>query len=1075
MKRRQPAVYLQVLGLLCAVALLLWLFSRAQAVNPAVHNQVVGDLRELQARDIELGENALRLHFHLEANYDRMVAITQRMRALTETLQAHQQAGRLPDTPDILAALQGLRQRLADKEDAAEQFKSNNAVLKNSLGYLPRVVAVLQAEMPRSDAAVYNSFGHLLREALLLSVNPGSQALDRLREAAARIGAELPALPPDVQRTARRAQRHAEILVELEPQTEKLLAALSSPDANLMGSDLERAYLNHYQQHQHAATRYRLLLLAGAILALSTAAWLFARNRQKGQQLAAALAQIGNQQQALDEHAIVSVTDVRGNIVAVNDRFLRISGYEERELLGQNHRMISSGLHDKAFFVELWRTIAHGQVWHGQVANRRKNGEIYWVEATVVPFMDEAGKPYQYVSVRTDITAQKALEAEIDAQRRLLQNVMDTLGEGVYTLDLEGRCTYLNPEAERLLGWSADELRGRVLCELLCPDTADPSAREGQAVLRSTARGETFRSDSGRFRRKDGSSFPVSMVAAPLSDGRQQVGVVAAFQDISERKRAEASLLRAKEAAESSNKAKSEFLAVMSHEIRTPMNGIIGMTELALDTPLSARQREFLDEVKASADALLVIINDILDFSKVEAGKLQLECVPFGLRALLASCQCALALRAAQKGLALVCEVAPEVPDTVMGDPVRLRQVLTNLLGNAIKFSEHGEVALRVRCLDAPAEPAEPNRVRLQVCVEDQGIGIAPEHQAHIFGAFTQADASTTRRYGGTGLGLSISRRLVQAMGGQLGVHSVLGQGSRFSFDLSLRVADDAAGPASGLWPDVSTNAPAAQLDRPLRILLAEDNPVNQKLALSLLRKWGHTVTVVSDGAQALARSGAESFDVILMDLQMPVMGGIEATRLIRQRESGRGGRLKIVAMTANALSEDRQRCLEAGMDEHVAKPLRPEHLRAVLRALPELAGASAPGGAGSTGGAAPDATTARPYLPAFDPEALLAQAEPWVIEAIGEAFVADAPRLMAEVAAAVQARDAPALLRGAHTLRGLFGEFGAEPLRALATRLESLASQGDWAGAEAVAGQLDAGTQALAGALRQQAQPTTG
>ncbi|MBK7612904.1 MAG: response regulator [Burkholderiales bacterium] len=1187
----------QVLALLAAGLVLLWLFRNAQTVDPEAHNQVVVDLRELQARDLELGENALRLHFRLEANYDRIVAVGARMRELAAALDAHQSAGRMPDTPAVGAELQMLQDRLARKGLEVEQFKSNNAVLKNSLAYLPRLTQALQAEVPREPPAAHDAIAQLLREALLVSVNPGRQTLDELQHGIAKLEALLPDLPPPARQTARLALVHARILVNIEPQTGALLARLSAPDGELIGASLEAAYLDDYRKRQHSAARYRLLLLAAAVVTLSLAAWLFWHNQQKSRQLAAALARIGNQQTALDEHAIVSVTNVRGDIIAVNQKFVDISGYGREELLGQNHRMVSSGLHEREFFVDLWRTVAGGRVWHGQVVNRRKNGELYWVEATVVPFMDESGKPEQYVSVRTDITALKTLERAMDAQRQLLQNVMDTLGEGVYTLDAQGHCTYLNPEAERLLGWTTEELRGRRLHDVVHGHHPDGSevAADDCPIHAATRSGQTFRGEDEHFMRRDGSLFPVSVVAAPLHDGQQVVGVVASFQDISSRKLAEETLLRAKEAAEASNRAKSEFLAVMSHEIRTPMNGIIGMTDLALDTELDAEQRDYLQVVKGSADSLLVIINDILDFSKVEAGKLVIERVPFDLRALVVETLRALQLRATEKGLELVYDIDPALPENLLGDPVRLRQVLTNLLGNAIKFSDLGEVTVRMTQIEQ-----RDGQVLLRCAVIDHGIGIAPAQQAHIFEAFTQADASTTRKYGGTGLGLTISSRLVRAMGGRLEVQSTPGQGSSFGFEIRfplgsaaleagpdtvlasrrVLVVDDNAvnrrllqqllpkwgleveacdGAAAALGclerardeqrpyalllldammpgvdgfetarrlqerPDLRADAVMLMLSsaglrgdaqrcreagiagyltkpidpvelkralkaalqgnagsvlvtraslaghaptRRLHILLAEDNPINQKLALTLLEKWGHEVEVVPDGAAAVDRCALQAYDVVLMDLQMPGMGGIEATCRIREREAGGTRHQRIVAMTANAMQEDRQRCLAAGMDDYLSKPLQPEQLRERLSALD---GPPEPGHADVRPAAVGAATSAASFeLADYEAAAALATAEDWVIEAIGEAFLADCDGLLAEVADALEAHDADRLGRGAHTLRGLYGSFQAKPLETLAACIETQGAAADFAGAAQNIAPLAAGTAGLVAALRE-------
>ena len=735
----------------------------------------------------------------------------------------------------------------------------------------------------------------------------------------------------------------------------------------------------------------------------------------------------------------------------------------------------------------------------------------------------------------------------------------------------DGYFKRLNPAWERTLGFTREELLSRPWVEFIHPDDRTSSATQASNL----ERGQDVISFENRYLCRDGSYRWLLWTATFDVDGRR---IYAIGRDVTERRRAQeaqeenaARLVQlvkelevARRRAEDAARVKADFLANMSHEIRTPMNAVMGMTDLALATQLSAEQRGYLATVKVSAKALLELVDDILDLSKIEAGKLELDRVELDVRETVEDAIRVLAVRAGEKGLELACRISPAVPRRLFGDPGRLRQVVVNLVGNAIKFTDRGEVVL-----DADVFSEDEDEVRIHFSVRDTGIGVPADKRSHIFDSFTQADTSTTRRFGGSGLGLAISTQLVEMMGGTLGVESEVGRGSTFSFtarferphdeadvappapdvqlaglpvlvvddnatnrtilsemmtnwkmqptaaasgDEALRVMREAfsaglpfkllvtdgqmpemdgfmlaeavkkdpalkevpmilltsAGrPGDGarcrrlgiagfltkpvkqsdlldtmatvlggetLWASREV-APPRVASRPLRILLAEDNPVNQQVAARLLEKRGHRVVIVGDG-RAAVEAVKDAFDVVLMDVQMPELDGLQATAAIRARERARGGHVPIVAMTAHAMEGDRERCLAAGMDGYVTKPVEADRL---FEAVETAAGT-------------------------FDPRAAVARfgGDGKLLRELIDLFLADCPRMVADVKSAIDAQDAEALRQAAHALKGSVANFAAGSAVDAARRLERMGKDGDLSGATAAFGELDAALDAF-------------
>ena len=627
------------------------------------------------------------------------------------------------------------------------------------------------------------------------------------------------------------------------------------------------------------------------------------------------------------------------------------------------------------------------------------------------------------------------------ALRAQYQELFENANDVVVTCDGTGRLLAINRAGQHVTGYTRRSAIGMPLRDLVAPE-AQARFDEQFAQSLASSQGGTFEVD---LVRSDGSRVTIEFDAHAISPQGDTTGVQAIGRDVSARKRTAVELERAKNAAESANRAKSEFVANISHEVRTPLNGIIGMSELLLASKMSDEQRQYLNLMRTSADALLHVINDVLDLSKIESGHFELAPAPFELVHRLDTVLEPLAVMARRKNLTFDVSIAPELPAVVSGDADRLGQVLTNLVGNAIKFTHEGSIHVTAAAaMPAAGDPLGTCRVTFSIV--DTGIGIPEDQHALIFEAFTQGDGSTSRRYGGTGLGLAIVTSLVRQMGGSLEMTSSPGQGSTFSVSLPfLRAARASLTPeppdslARLLGPAAATKSEWAstRTSRPIEILLVEDNPVNQRLALEILSRRGHRVTVADNGLQALEHLTGRTFDVVLMDVQMPEMNGLEATRAIREIECGTGRHVPIVAMTAHAMSGDRERCLEAGMDDYLTKPIRAEALVTYVERL-TMSENTKP------------SIEQRSPAPAPSDQVLDLQealdrvdGDRELLSEIAGLFLADADEMMDVVRKAVEAKDGPALHRAAHRLKGSVVTFAAAPAADAALVLELLGRDG--------------------------------
>jgi len=745
---------------------------------------------------------------------------------------------------------------------------------------------------------------------------------------------------------------------------------------------------------------------------------------------------------------VIFQIDGRGNWTFLNPAWKLLTGFDVAESLGKPFVAYVEAEDRGTFTEQLVRLIAERkEAYHGELRYVTAVGQVRWVEAHAQLTYDADGAFAGAFGVLNDISERKFAEEELQRQRDFALQIMNNMAQGLTVTGPNGAFEYVNPAFAAMLGYTPEAMIGTQPEDYTLPEDwprLDEAMRLRQKGLSSTY--ET------RLRRADGSILHAMITGSPRMRDGQLIGSIAVISDLTERKRMEEALAIARDQALEASRLKSEFLATMSHEIRTPMNSILGMNELLLETDLTPEQRELAAGVQDAAQSLLAIIDDILDFSKIEAGKLIFEEVDFDLPTAVRKAVDLLAPRAAAKGLDLRLLIAPETPRRVRGDPYRLRQVLLNLIGNAVKFTDQGEVVVEVMLEKMTATHAT-------VCfsVTDTGIGLSEAAKRRLFQPFTQADGSMTRRYGGTGLGLAISKRLVDMMGGEIHADGAEGQGSVFWFTARLALAEPAgagreAAAAPTTQPAGVQPAPAPEPTGAVRVLLAEDNPANQRLGVLQLQKLGYQVTAVEHGRAALDAYLADpaGCDLILMDCQMPEMDGFEASRAIRQAEQSLGRHVPIIAMTASALQGDREACLAAGMDDYISKPVRWSELSATLSrwiGRPAVAGRQAMAEEETAGRGEP--TQASPAGPLDEAtlrnlKRLVPREHPSALVELVESFLGSTEARLPSLAAAIAGGDSHQVAQLAHSLKGSTGSFGALRLSGMLGQLEALGRNGN-------------------------------
>lgn len=934
-------IHLRNIGIGMGLTLLLaFLFLKTRTIDYKAHDMFNSDLRRLKELDATINQDLLKARYNLLTHYDPFVSQLAQSRLLQNNLKTLIVSTNLGSKVEVTASLDKYVEILTRKEELLERFKSRNAVLNNSLRYFPILTINLaaEAESRYRDHALANLLRNLLEDVLIYNLN-GEAAIQESIESQLADIARIRSGPAAYNQNLHLVASHARTVLAKKTEVDLLIKEIVDMPSAEQGEKLYSVYNAEYNQILKTTDTYRLLLYILSVTLLGSVAYMIYRLKKSA--LALNAANEGLEQRVKERTDDLSKSNTqlrlseasnRALLNAIPDSMYRINKAGillDARIAKPSGSVTASHLINKSLYEIIPTETASQAIGFVEAAleNNRvqtfeyglatSSGLRHYEARIAVSHKDEA-----LILVRDISDRHRAEEALRESEERF-RTFMDNSPAVAFVKDNLGRYVYINKTFERAFDMKSEELQGKTDFDLWPLDVATTLRETDKGVLAADTAIEVLEvapNQDGQLGYWLGYKFP-------LKNSSGDKFLAGMSIDVTARRQAEEELSIAKAAAEAANAAKSEFLANMSHEIRTPMNGIIGMTELTLGTELTPEQREYMQLVRFSADSLLTVINDILDFSKIEAGKLSLEAADFNLRETIAGTLKTLALRANEKGLEMIENIDLKVPDALIGDSVRLRQIIINLVGNAIKFTSEGEIAVTIEI-----ESQTGNEVGLRFAVRDNGIGIPLEKQRTIFEAFSQADGSITRKFGGTGLGLAICSQLVEMMGGRIWVESEEGKGSTFRFIARFSLQNvGISQPENGPHTKSLAGPAVSENERSLMVLLAEDNPVNQRLAVRLLEKRGHKVLVAESGKEVVTAFRKQRFDVILMDVQMPDMNGFEATAVIRQLEKDSDRRIPIIAMTAHALKGDRERCLEAGMDDYISKPVKPDELFRLL------------------------------------------------------------------------------------------------------------------------------------------------